>query len=214
MGLWTTFVDALYTTLFGLSVVLGGNMGLAIAVFSLGLRLLLLPLTLRFAYRSLEMQAALKKLEPELAHIRKQHRDDPKRLWEETARLHQKHGVRLFEGRTLLFMLVQVPLFLGLFGAVRRGLANTRRFLWIKDLMKADPLLAGICAILTGLSSVLGSHHVPEQQRTVTMVLPALLTFLFLWRLSAGITIYTLSSSLVGLLQSLLVRRRFAKSHA
>jgi len=207
MGIWAAFVDLLYAGLFGLSVVFGGNMGVAIGVLSLGFRLALLPFTLRMAYRSLEVQAALQKLEPELSSIRKKHKDDPLRVWEETAKLHQRHGIRVVEGRSVFGMLAQLPLFLGLFAAVRRGLTGSARFLWVTDLTKPDALLAAACAALTGISAAVGPHP-SEQQRTAAALLPAVLTFLFLWRMAAGVTIYTLSSGLIGLLQSFLVRRR------
>jgi YidC/Oxa1 family membrane protein insertase len=211
MEVWTNFVDLIFTTLVGLSTILGGNMGLAIGVLSLGVRLALLPLTLRLAHRALDVQAALKKLEPELSKIRKTQKDDPKRIWEETARLHQERGIKIVQGSSILGMLVQVPLFLGLFAAVQRGLSGSGQFLWIKDLMKSDPLLACLCAALTALSVSLGSN-IPESQRTAAIVLPAGLTLLFLWRMSSGVAIYSLSSSLVGVLQSLLIRRRLAKA--
>jgi membrane protein insertase Oxa1/YidC/SpoIIIJ len=104
-------------------------------------------------------------------------------------------------------MLIQIPLFIGLFSAVRRGLSGSGRFFWIKDLMKSDPILALACAALTAISAALGATS-PGQQRTVTVLLPAVLTLLFLWRMSAGVTIYTFSSSLVGVVQSVMVRRR------
>jgi YidC/Oxa1 family membrane protein insertase len=210
MEIWTVFVDFIFTTLVGLSTILGGNMGLAIGVLSFSVRLALLPLTLRLAHRALDVQAAMKKLEPELLKIRKTHKEDPKRIWEETARLHQQNGIKVVQGGSILGMLVQVPLFLGLFAAVQRGLSGSGQFLWIKDLMKSDPLLACVCAALTGLSVSLGSN-IPESQRTVAIVLPTGLTLLFLWRMSSGVAIYSLSSSLVGVLQSLLIRRRIAK---
>jgi YidC/Oxa1 family membrane protein insertase len=207
MEVWMNFVDLIYSTLVTLSTTFGGNMGLAIGVLSLSVRLALLPLTLRLARRAMETQAALKKLEPAIADIRKKYKDDPRRVWEETASLHQQHGIKILGGANLLGMLIQVPLFLGLFSAVKRGLSSSSPFLWIKDLMKSDPLLAGICAILTGLSAYWGSN-VPESQRTFTAILPAALTFFFLWRMSAGVAVYSFSSSLVGVLQSRLLRRR------
>jgi YidC/Oxa1 family membrane protein insertase len=213
MGVWTNFVDLIYTLLAGLSTMLGGNMGLAIGLLSFSVRLALLPLTLRIAHRSLKMQAALKKLEPEISNIRRKHKDDPKRIWDETSALHRQHGIKSLDGRSFLTMLLQLPLFIGLYAAVRRGLSSSGRFLWIKDLMKSDPLLACVCAILTGLSTFLVSN-VPESQRTAAIILPAALTLVFLWRISAGVAVYSFSSSLVGVLQSLLLRRRLAKLHA
>jgi YidC/Oxa1 family membrane protein insertase len=206
MEVWTNFVDLIYTTLLALSATFGGNMGLAIGVLSLSVRLALLPLTLRLARQAMEVQAALKKLEPALAGIRKKYKDDPRRVWEETASLHRQHGIKILGGSSFFGMLVQVPLFLGLFSAVQRGLSGSSPFLWIKDLMQSDPLLAGLCATLTGLSIYWGSN-VPESQRTLMALLPAALTFFFLWRMAAGVALYSFSSSLVGVLQSLLLRR-------
>jgi len=207
MGIWTNFVDLIHTVLLALAMLFGGNMGLAIGVLSLMFRLALLPLTLHMAYRSLQLQAALKRVEPELSSIRKKYKDNPQRIWEETSKIHQREGIQIFSGGSLLGMLIQVPLFIGLFSAVRRGLAGSGPFLWIKDLMKSDPILALACAALTAVSAALGATA-PEQQRTATVLLPAVLTLLFLWRMSAGVTIYTFSSGLVGLVQSVMVRRR------
>ena len=210
MLLWTQFVDLVYTILFGLAGAFGGNMGLAIGFLSLMFRLALLPLTLRMAYRSIDLQAALKKLQPQLTRIQKKHRNDPRRALEETARLLQRHGIKLVDGRSFLSLLVQAPLFFGLLAAVRRGVSSTGRFLWIRNLTTPDPLLAGICAVVAGLSAVIASNA-PEQQRALAFVLPAVLTLIFLWRLTSGVIIYSFASGMVGLVQSLLVRRRLGK---
>jgi YidC/Oxa1 family membrane protein insertase len=199
MGLWTAFVDLIYAGLFGLSVVFGGNMGIAIGVLSLGFRLALLPFTLRMAYRSLEVQAALRKIEPDLSSIRRKYKDDPRRVWEETAKLHQQHGIKVVESWSIFGTLIQLPLFLGLFAAVRRGLTGSA-------LTKPSVLLAAICAALTGISAALVPHPT-EQQRAVAVLLPTILTLLFVWRMAAGVSIYMLSSGLIGLVQSFLVRR-------
>jgi YidC/Oxa1 family membrane protein insertase len=210
VGFWTDFVDLLYAMLSSLSVAFGGNMGLAIATASFAFRLALLPLTLRLAYRSLAIQTALKKLAPQLSRIRKLYKDDPQRIWEETARLHKLHGIQLIDGRGFLSMLIQAPLFIGLFSAVRRGLSHASRFLWIKDLNKPDGLLALICASLVGLSAAI-TPSATEQHKAAMAVLPALLTLIFLWRIASGVGIYSFASGLVGLAQALMVRRRAAR---
>lgn len=213
MALWAGFVDLIHVILLGLAMLFGGNMGLAIGVLSLSFRLALLPLTLRMAYKSLEIQAALKKVEPELSRIRQKYKNNPQRMWEETTKVHEREGIRIFSGASLIGLLIQVPLFMGLFSAVRGGLAGSGRFFWIKDLMKSDPLLALLCAGLTAISALLGAN-VPEQQRAATVILPTALTLLFLWRMSAGVTIYTFSSGLVGVLQSTMVRRRLKRMNS
>jgi YidC/Oxa1 family membrane protein insertase len=210
MPVWSEFVDVIYATLVCVSTALGGSMGLAIAVVSLATRVLLLPLTLRLAYRALEVQAAVKKIEPQLARVREKYKSDPRRVMDETARLYQANGIKLVDGGSLLGTALQAPIFLGLFSAIRRGLAAGGRFLWVRDLALPDAALAWCCALVTGLSVALGPN-LPAAQRMPAIVVPALLTVVFLARMAAGISVYTLASSLVGLQQAIIVRRRAAR---
>ena len=200
-------VDLIYAALVCLSTALGGSMGWAIAVLSLVVRAALLPLTLRVAYRGLESRAVLKRLEPELARLRARYARDHRRVLEETARLYRKHGVQLADGRSLLSSIVQLPIFIGLFGAIRRGLGHGGSFLWVRDIASADLPLAAICAGVTALSTSL-APGLPSSQRTPMIVLSASLTLFFLSRLAAGLSIYALAQGLVGLGQAALVRRR------
>jgi len=185
-------------------------MGLAIAVISFFFRMALLPLTLRWAYRSLAIQAALKKLAPQISRIQQLYKNDPQRIWEETAKLHRRNGIKLIDGNGFLSILIQAPLFIGLFSAVRRGLAHANRFLWIKDLTKPDGILAFLCASMIGLSAAV-SPGTTEQHKTAMAVLPALLTLVFLWRIAAGVGIYSFASGVVGLAQAFMTRRRAAQ---
>jgi YidC/Oxa1 family membrane protein insertase len=170
-------------------------------------RVVLLPLTLRMAYRGLETRAALRRLEPELKRVRAKHRKDQRRVLEETARLYRKHGVRLADGRSLFGTIVQLPIFIGLFGAIRRGLGEGGSFLWVKNIAAPDLPLAVICAGVTVLSASL-APEMSTSQRAPMILLPALLTLFFLSRLADGLGIYALAQGIVGLGQAALVRRR------
>jgi YidC/Oxa1 family membrane protein insertase len=207
MTMWAGFVDLIYTVLFSVSTALGGSMGWSIAVVSLVIRLALLPLTLRMAYHHLDLQARLRRLEPEVQRTRRKYRKDERKVLEETGRLYQQHGVRAVEPRSLLGGIVQAPVFLGLFGAIRRGLVAGGRFLWVKDIAAPDALLAVMCAGLTAWSAAL-APTVSGSPRLPVVLVPAVLTLVFLWRMAAGLSIYTLAQGLVGLIQAALVHRR------
>ena len=204
---WAEFVDLIYAALVCVSTALGGSMGWAIAVVSLVVRVAVLPLTLRVAYRGLESRAALKRLEPELARVRTKYAKDQRMVLEETARLYRSNGVQPADGRSLLSTAVQLPIFIGLFGAIRRGLGEGGSFLWVRDIASADLPLAGICAGVTALSTFF-APELPSPQRVPMVVLSASLTLFFLARMAAGLSIYTLAQGLVGLGQVALVRRR------
>jgi YidC/Oxa1 family membrane protein insertase len=210
MGFWNAFVELIFSTLVSLAVACGGNMGMAIGLLSMTVRLCLLPLTLRVAYRSLETQEALKKIQPELNRIRARYKADPRKMMDETGKLYQKHGIRSLDGAGVFTMVIQAPVFIGVYSAVRRGLAGAGRFLWVKDLARPDAVLAGICAALTGLSTFL-APNVSTAPRSMAVWLPMILTFVFLSRLAAGLAIYSIGSGLVGVLQTALVRRRASR---
>jgi YidC/Oxa1 family membrane protein insertase len=206
MGLWTSFVDLIYSALFALASMFGGNMAIAIAVLSAIVRLALLPLTLRIAYRALEHQAKLKRLEPRLAELRRRYKNDAKRLLEETAKVYREHQIAPFDIRGALGSLAQAPIFIGVFAAVRRGIANARRFFWIKDLAKPDGILLAICAAVMGISAIL-APNVTAQQRPVIFIATVAITILIFGRIAAGMAIYSIASAAVGLVQAVMVRR-------
>ncbi len=204
---WAEFVDVIYGTLVCVSTALGGSMGWAIGLVSLAIRMVLLPLTLHVACRGLATRAAMQRLEPEVLRIRAKYGKDQRRILEETARLYRRRGVTLADGRSLVASLLQFPIFIGLFSAIRRGLGVGGRFLWVKDISAPDLPLALICAGVTALGSWLGPQA-PAWQRALTILLPALLTLFFLSRVAAGLSIYAAAQGVVGMAQAVVVRRR------
>jgi YidC/Oxa1 family membrane protein insertase len=115
--------------------------------------------------------------------------------------------VKPADGRSLLGTVAQLPVFLGLFAAIRRGLGSGGGFLWIRNIALPDLPLAVLCGGLTALSTAL-APQLPASQRALTAFLPAVLTLFVLSRLAAGLSIYAAAQGLVGLGQTLLVRRR------
>jgi YidC/Oxa1 family membrane protein insertase len=206
-NLWSLFVGSLQTSLFLLAQVYGGNISLAIITLSFMTRLALLPLTLRVARRSQEQQMRLQSVQPELQRIKKLYRNDPEQLSQKTMELYRKHNVQLLDGAGFLATLLQLPIFAGLFSAIKQGIANGGRFLWIADISQPNILLALIIALLTFVSSAL-SPNLQQQGRFLSLVLPAFLTLFFVWQLSAGLGLYWAASSLVGALQAVMLHRK------
>jgi len=212
MAVWAAFVDLIAGALFALAGAFGGNMAAAIAVLSGLVRVALLPLTLRIAYRAVEQQAKLKKIQPELAELRRRHAKDAQRLLEETMKLHRRHGIKLADGGTLLGLAVQSPIFMALYRAIKRGLGHARRYWWLKDLAQPDGILLALTAVMIGITSTLGPN-ISAQNRYALFLISAILTAIMFAKLAAGVMIYTLTSSGVGIVQAVLVRRharRFA----
>jgi YidC/Oxa1 family membrane protein insertase len=206
-NIWSLFVGYLQTILFVLANMYGGNISLAIITLSFMVRLALLPLTLRLARRSQEQQIRLQQIQPELERLKNHYRNNPQKLSQKTMELYKKHNVQLLDGASLLGNLLQLPIFAGLFSAIKQGIGNGGRFLWITDISQSNILLALMIAILTFISSAL-SPTAQQPGRSLSLILPAILTLFFVWRLSAGLGLYWAASSLVGILQSAMLRHK------
>jgi YidC/Oxa1 family membrane protein insertase len=207
MELWTVFVELVRQILFVLAVPLGGNLGAAIVVLSVGVRLALLPMTLRLAIKAQEIQRTIRDLAPELERLERRHAADPVRLARETQALYKKHGVRVVPSGMMTSLAIQAPIGAGLYQAITQGLARGGRFLWVADLARPDLVVALIAAGLGALAALVTAAGTPEHTARGASILSGVVTFFLAWRLSAGLGLYWAASALVGLVQAVLVRR-------
>ena len=207
MFFWSSFLDLIRVVLFSLAHVCGGSLGGGIIMLSLLVRLALLPLTLRLALRAREHQAVLRGLEPQLAALKMRHAEDPLALARAQRDLHAANGVGIMPKGSLLGTMVQMPIGAGLYEVIRESTLRAARFLWIGDLSRPDALVASVAAGLAGAAVVAGPSSGSSK---VAAALAAATTFLIAWRLSAGVGLYWVASNVVGVVQSLLVRRAVA----
>src|SRR5690348_1524979 len=211
MLIWSSLLDLLRIMLFALAHVCGGNLGGAIVVLSLIVRVALLPYTLRLAMRVRAHQLAMQRLAPEVERLRKRYANDPLRTAVKTRELYAANGIGLLPQGTWAGTIVQS--ILG--GAVYRvvGTAATRAvgFLWMTDLTRPDVLIASVAAGLAGAATIAAGGG--SASRT-TAALAAGVTFFVAWRLSAATGLYWVASNAVGVVQSLLLRRRAPRDAA
>lgn len=208
---WSDVIDLLRATILGAAQVCNGSVGVAVILVSFAIRLALLPLTLRLARRARDHQRRLAELKPKLERVQHRYANDPARLWRETARVYRNGGVSPVDSGGMLGGLAQAPVFIALYSALRRGLGEAR-FLWIANTSVANGLLTTLVAILTGIA--LAASPAPESARNaqiMTAVLIAATTMWFLGSTSALFALSTGTGSLVGILQSLILRRDEAK---
>ena len=206
MLVWERFVMFLVAALFTLTQASGGSLGLAIIMLSFSVRLTLLPLTIRMARRAQERQARLLALEPMIRTLKATYRSDPQRLRAELIELYREHGCNPLDTWTIFGAFLQIPMVYGLYTAIKRGLGEGGRFLWIPNLARPDAILAMLFGGLTYLVSAL-NPGVPHEIRIVASLLPALVALWFAWNMASGVGLYWVTSSTVDVLQSALLRR-------
>ncbi|HRX63589.1 MAG TPA: YidC/Oxa1 family membrane protein insertase [Candidatus Absconditabacterales bacterium] len=94
--------------------IFGGNLGIAIILLTLTVRFLMINLT----SAGNQMQHGMGNMQPKLQEIQEKYKDDPSKLSQETMKVFKKEGKGPLKG--CLMMLVQLPVFLGLFYTVRK----------------------------------------------------------------------------------------------
>jgi len=107
-------VQPIFNLLMGLyAVVPGGDFGVAIIIFTIIVRFLLYPLTRSMLHQS----KAMRKLQPELARIKKQSKGNRQAESLAMMELYKKHGVSPF--RSIGILLIQLPIFIALFQVIQ-----------------------------------------------------------------------------------------------
>ncbi len=115
----TLFYEPLYNGLiFLISVVPGADLGIAIVLLTLAVKLLILPL----AHKSVKSQAKIKIIEPEVKEIKNKFNKDKQEQAKKVMELYKKHGVNPFTGCFLV--LVQLPVVLALYWVFFKGLGS------------------------------------------------------------------------------------------
>lgn len=196
------------------------NHGLAIALLTLFIRLLISPLT----YSSYLSGAKMKALRPELATLREKYGKDQQAMSMEQMKLFREAGVNPLGG--CIPALLQIPIFFALFSFFNAevGLRGAD-FLWAKDLSAYDdvikfgfhiPILGShlslftITAVITSFFiSIYSMSMTPDQSNPVMKYLPYIFPIFLLFifnRLPSGLTWYYTVSNIITLILQFVIQ--------
>jgi len=177
------------------------NFGCAIIVLTILIRLIMFPFTYRGEKGVRERMDYQKKLE----YIQKKFKDDKAALDEARAELFKKHGVPGLS--SCLPMLLQLPIFLGLSNVLRNSidLYQAPFFLWIKDLSVSDPYY--VLPALTAIFMLWQSLEISDAKGRLPGIAMALVFGAVTASFSAGLAIYLLLTTVLGILQTKLVTK-------
>jgi YidC/Oxa1 family membrane protein insertase len=107
-------VQPIFNLLIGLySIIPGGDFGISLIVFTVLVRFALFPLV----KKQLHQTRAMKKMQPELARIKKQTKGNKQLESAQMLELYKKHGVNPF--RSIGILIIQLPIFIALYTVIR-----------------------------------------------------------------------------------------------
>ena len=188
-----------------------GNYGVAIIMLTVCLQLILF----RFTMMQLKSAAQMKKIQPEMKRIQEKYKGNPEAMNRETLNLYRKYKVNPLAG--CLPMLIQLPIFLALFNALRTSWAlHGAKFVWwITDLSSKDPyyilpLLMGAVMFLQQRNSVPAGTD--PAQAAMFKYMPLIFTLLFM-NFPSGLVLYWLTNSLLVFGIQTFVNRKLAKTN-
>jgi YidC/Oxa1 family membrane protein insertase len=186
---------------------LSGNYGIAIILLTVLLRLATYPLT----YKSVKSMKEMAKIQPQLQKLREKYKDDREALNRETLTMMRTHGYNPLAG--CLPILIQMPVFFALYqvlwGSIE--LYHAPFALWIHDLSTHDPfyitpvLLTATMYFQQKLTPMAATD--PAQVKMMQMM-PLIFGAMMLW-LPSGLTLYMLVSAVAGIIQQLILNKKF-----
>jgi len=107
-------VQPIFNLLIGLySVIPGGDFGISLILFTVLVRFALFPLV----KKQLHQTQAIKKIQPELARIKKQTKGNKQLESMQMLELYKKHGINPF--RSIGILLIQLPIFIALYSVIQ-----------------------------------------------------------------------------------------------
>ena len=115
------FIGQIFGYVLGFFYDIFKNYGLAIIFFTILTRILLFPLTIK----QQKQMAAQQRIQPKIAELKEKYGNNQQLLNTEMQKLYEKEGVKMSMGCGS--MLIQFPLFIGMYMAVRRPLSNVLR---------------------------------------------------------------------------------------
>ena len=196
------------------------NFGIAIALLTLFIRLVISPLT----YKSYLSGAKMKALRPEIAKLKEKHGEDKQAMSVDQMKLFREAGVNPLGG--CIPALLQIPIFFALFSFFNSevGLRGAH-FLWSSDLSAYDtffkfgvniPLLGNhlslfnITAVITSfLISWYSMSMTPDQSNPVMKYMPYIFPIFLLFffnKLPSALTWYYTVSNLVTLILQYIIQ--------
>lgn len=202
----------LYTLIILYRYVAFQDLGVAIVLLTILIRLILYPLF----YKSFLSQTLMQKLQPAIEKIQHDHRHDREKQAQVLMALYREHKVNPFSSFLLLF--IQLPVLIGLYNVFLHPPVELSNIsLGLLDLSKTSiviVVLAVIAQYLQGKLSLPKTENIITKEsqaarmaRQMIFIGPAL-TGLILWSLPAAVGLYWLVSSVFSIGQQLIINKK------
>lgn len=159
----------------------------------------------------------MQELQPKVQELQKKYKNNPQKAQKAVLELYQAEKINPFSG--CLPLLIQMPILFALFSALRGFFdpatnpgvrMEHANFLWVPNLGSRDPyfILPILVAVTTFLQQKASMVNPQDQsQKTMLIVMPLLIGWMSS-QFSAGLALYWVVFSLMGILEQWFLRRQ------
>ncbi len=218
-SLYHTFLyqPILSTLIFIYNSLAFGDLGLAIIILTIVIRIILFPLL----YKGAKQQVLMQKIQPKLKEIQEKHKDNKERQAIELMALYKKHKINPFS--SILSLFIQIPILIAIYQVLLKeaggAIFDNFLFLGFINLREINLVIAVIAAVFQYIQikmsmpkSTGGKNENPMAGMSKAMLyIGPGLTLLFLSRFPAALGVYWLTSTVFGIGQQVLINKSIRK---
>lgn len=225
-GSWESFrwINKLLLVILNFFHGLTSNWGVAVVFLTLVLRVSMFPITRMQQVSMQKYSNQMMVLKPKLDQLRERYKDNSQRFAQEQMKLLKEHQVRP-PVVGCLTSFITIPVFVGMFQILRSSidLRHAGFVGWIHDLSLPDalfvipgidinfnvlPILATAAFLWQMSLAPKPSDPQAQQQQKIMLIMPIVFGVMF-YNYAAGLSLYMLVSSLYGIFESKVIRKRF-----
>ncbi len=189
-----------------------GNWGLAIILMTILVRLVMFPLT----WKSFQSMARMRVVKPEIDRINALYADDREKKGAAMMEIYRKHKINPIGG--CLPQVVQMPVWFAFYASLSTNveLYHANFVLWWTDLSAPDPyyVLPLTLGALMFLQQRLTPTTMDASQAKIMMYMMPIMITVFMLFLPAGLCLYMVTSSMLGLAQQQTIHRALDRKTA
>lgn len=217
-----------------IDIIPGGDVGLALIVVTVLVRLILSPL----AHKVARTQLIIRRIQPQIDTLKELHKDDKQAQTLKTLELYKENHINPLLG--IVVLAIQIPIMLGLYWVFAKGGLPSinadvlytfvpvptlvdMHFLGLLDIAGKSAILAVLAGVAQFINMQLVMPKAPEPKENPSLqddfarsmhiqmkfVMPVIIT-VFAYTTSAALALYWLVTSLFTIGQELLVRKQLA----
>ncbi|WP_057768207.1 membrane protein insertase YidC [Lactobacillus selangorensis] len=187
----------------------GNAYGWAIIIITFVVRLILLPLMLNQSKKMTEQQEKMRVLQPQLNLIQEQQKkatttEEKSQLSSLMMQVYQKNGTSMMPSLGCLTLIIQLPIFSGLYMAIEYSAKISASHFFGFNLGKSSLTITIVATLFYLAQGYLSMYHMaPEQKKQMqtTLLMSPLITFFISLFAPAGLALYFLVGGIIIVIQ-------------